>query len=129
MQAAVFVFDILKEQYSTKYKRHSNIRHVTVCYIVHIPPVHYTLQHSEKKVMMGSLLNEINEIVTNRGNRSRISEILEKLSKEDAKDLRTALDDHSISASQISKALQKRNLKLAVNVITRYRRGELSTKI
>ena len=91
--------------------------------------VNHTFQRSEKKVIMGSLLNEINEIVTNRGNRSRISEILEKLSKEDAKDLRTALDDHSISASQISKALQKRNLKLAVNVITRYRRGELSTKI
>ncbi len=79
---------------------------------------------------MGHLLNEINEIVTNRGNRSKIAEIMEALSKEDAKDLKLALDDHkNISASQISKALQKRGHKLAVNVITRYRRGELNTKI
>ena len=40
-----------------------------------------------------------------------------------------ALDDHSIPASSISKALNKRGYKLAVNVITRYRRGELVTKV
>jgi bifunctional pyridoxal-dependent enzyme with beta-cystathionase and maltose regulon repressor activities len=51
------------------------------------------------------------------------------MNKSDAADLLKALDDHSIPASSISKALNKRGLKLAINVISRYRRGELVTKV
>lgn len=78
---------------------------------------------------MGLLFDEIKKEKTTRGTRSRILEVLDSLEKADAKDLMKALDDHSIPASSISKALNKRGYKLAVNVITRYRRGELVTKV
>ena len=79
--------------------------------------------------VMGDLLKEINETTIQPGNRSRIAEILEALEPSDKKDLITALDDHTISASRISKAMARRGHKLAPSVISRYRRGELSTKI
>jgi len=78
---------------------------------------------------MGELLKEIQEIVTQPGNRSRIQEILDSLEPGDRKDLIAALDDHTISGSQIAKAMARRGHKLAPSVISRYRRGELSTKI
>jgi hypothetical protein len=78
---------------------------------------------------MGDLLNEIKDNAVSQGKRSRISEILDKLSKEEQKDLLAALDDHSIPASNISRAMAKRGHKLAINVISRYRRGELVTKV
>lgn len=57
-------------------------------------------------------------------------EILESLNdEEDRKDFLDALNDHSIPASNISKAMNKRGYRLAINVITRYRRGELVTQI
>jgi hypothetical protein len=78
---------------------------------------------------MGSLFDDIKGEKSHRGTRSRIAEILDDLSTEDAKDFKKALDDHSIPASNISRAMGKRGYKLAVNVISRYRRGELATDI
>lgn len=78
---------------------------------------------------MGSLFDDINNEQSKKGNRSRIVEILEALPDDERKDLLKALDDHGIPASNISKALAKRGHKLAINVISRYRRGELTTRI
>lgn len=78
---------------------------------------------------MSSLFDDIKAEHSKKGNRSRIGEILALLPAADAKDLIKALDDHSIPASSISRALNKRDIKLATNVISRYRRGELATKI
>ena len=78
---------------------------------------------------MGSLFDDISNEQSKKGNRSRIAEILDTLPADEKKDLLKALDDHSIPASNISKALAKRGHKLAINVISRYRRGELATKI
>ena len=78
---------------------------------------------------MGSLFDDISNEQSKKGNRSRIAEILEVLPDDERKDLLKALDDHGIPASNISKALAKRGHKLAINVISRYRRGELTTRI
>jgi DNA-binding transcriptional ArsR family regulator len=78
---------------------------------------------------VGSLFDDISNEQSKKGNRSRIAEILDALPADEKKDLLKALDDHSIPASNISKALAKRGHKLAVNVISRYRRGELATKV
>lgn len=82
-----------------------------------------------RSIMVGSLFDEIKKENSKKGNKSRIAEILDRLSEDEKKDLIKALDDHSIPASNISKALAKRGHKLAVNVISRYRRGELATEI
>lgn len=78
---------------------------------------------------MGELFNEIKSRSARKGNKSRIQEIAEQLSDSDKKDFFKALDDHGIPASNISKALEARGFKLAPNVISRYRRGELVTEI
>lgn len=78
---------------------------------------------------MGALFEDIKHEQARKGNKSRIAEIMESLSPEDRKDFKKALDDHSIPASNISKAMGKRGYKLAINVISRYRRGELTTEI
>lgn len=79
---------------------------------------------------MGKLFDEIKKEKVYGGNKSRIMEILESLNdEEDRKDFLDALNDHSIPASNISKAMNKRGYRLAINVITRYRRGELVTQI
>jgi hypothetical protein len=75
------------------------------------------------------LFEDIQKEKSRPGSKSRIAEILEQMSEDDQKDLIKALDDHSIPASNISKALAKRGHKLALNVISRYRRGELATQI
>lgn len=78
---------------------------------------------------MGDLFNEIKNSAVGQGKRSRIVVILNALSKEEQKDLLAALNDHSIPASNISRAMAKRGHRLAINVISRYRRGELLTKV
>jgi hypothetical protein len=78
---------------------------------------------------MGELFEDIKNEGSKRGTRSRIQEIIDALPDSEKKDLIKALDDHSIPASNISKALAKRGHKLAINVISRYRRGELVTVI
>jgi hypothetical protein len=61
------------------------------------------------------------------GPKPRILEILQSLDKEDRKDLLDALNDHTISSSSISSAMEKRGYRLTVATINRYRRGELET--
>jgi hypothetical protein len=78
---------------------------------------------------VGELFEDIKKETSKRGTKSRIQEILDALPADERKDLIKALDDHSIPASNISKALAKRGHKLAINVISRYRRGELVTVI
>jgi len=78
---------------------------------------------------MGNLLNDIKDLEASHGRKPRILEILNDLSESDKADLLAALDDHSIPASNITKAMAKRGYKLAINVISRYRRGELMTEI
>jgi hypothetical protein len=78
---------------------------------------------------VGSLFDDIKKSHSRKGTKSRIAEILEALPADERKDLLKALDDHSIPASNITKALEKRGFKLAGNVISRYRRGELTTEI
>ncbi len=78
---------------------------------------------------MGKLFDDIKKEQSHRGTRSRIAEIYELLPEDERKDFIKALDDHSIPASNISKAMAKRGHKLAINVISRYRRGELTTVI
>jgi hypothetical protein len=78
---------------------------------------------------VGNLLNDIKSEGSRMGKKSRILEILEELSDEDREDLLAALDDHSIPASNIREAMKKRGHKLNVDVIARYRRGELVTNI
>lgn len=74
---------------------------------------------------MGKLYDEIRKDNAPGKSRSRIREILETLSKEDQRDFLKALNDHSIPASNISKTMERRGYKLGINIITRYRRGEL----
>ena len=78
---------------------------------------------------MGNLLNDIKNEGSRMGKKPRILEILEELSEEDKNDLLAALDDHSIPASNIREAMKKRGYKLNIDVIGRYRRGELVTDI
>ena len=78
---------------------------------------------------MGKLFDDIKDSGVNKGSKSKIVEILDALDKDDRKDLIAALNDHSIPASNIARAMEKRGHKLAVHVITRYRRGELVTRI
>lgn len=78
---------------------------------------------------MGKLFEEIVQEKSRAGNKSRIQEIYDDLPKADREDFIKALNDHGIPASNISKAMAKRGYKLASNVISRYRRGELVTKI
>lgn len=85
--------------------------------------------YKPKESPMGSLFDDIKKEQGQKGNRSRIAEILSALPDDERKDLIKALDDHGIPASNISKALAKRGHKLAINVISRYRRGELATKV
>ena len=73
---------------------------------------------------MSRLLDEIkSERSNNRGRRSAVDEILERLSPADAKDLQAALDDHMIPQVSISRVMAARGFKLSSSVICRYRKG------
>ncbi|WJZ48567.1 terminase small subunit [Actinomycetia phage DSL-LC01] len=78
---------------------------------------------------MGNLLNEIKSEQVQVGKKSRIAEILEKMSEAEQKDLIAALDDQAIPASKISRVMARRGHKLSVQVIYRYRSGDLAAKI
>lgn len=78
---------------------------------------------------MGDLLNDIKSEGSKRGNKSRLLSILESMTEDDRKDLLSALDDHSIPASNICKALKKRGHVIDHSVISRYRRGDLATDL
>lgn len=77
---------------------------------------------------MGKLLKEIREIPLYRGGtRSVIGSYLETLSKEDRDDLLAALNDLEIPAPAIAAALARRNAKVSVDSIQRWRRNRRIT--
>lgn len=78
---------------------------------------------------MGKLFDDIQSKSARHGNKSKLLSILEDLGSEDRKDLLDALDNHSIPASNIRKALGDRGYKLDDGVINRYRRGDLATDL
>jgi hypothetical protein len=75
---------------------------------------------------MGSLRSEIETSKRKTGPKRRIDEIMAQLSAEDALDLRTALDDHTVPQSAICRALAKRGLHLSQSVISKYRNGMMA---
>ncbi len=75
---------------------------------------------------MGSLLSEIETNKRKTGPKRRIDEIMAQLSAEDALDLRTALDDHSVPQAAICRALAKRGFHLSQSVISKYRNGMMA---
>ena len=75
---------------------------------------------------MGKFLNEIKG--QSVGNSGSIDFILSKLGEADGKDLLDALKDPTIRPTQIIKALQARQIKLSMSVITRYRAANVITQ-
>jgi hypothetical protein len=57
-----------------------------------------------------------------------IDAIVAKLGEQDGRDLIDALNDPSVRAVQIIKALQARQIKLSASVITRYRAAHVITQ-
>lgn len=78
---------------------------------------------------MGALFEEIQSNSLKRGTKPLILSVLETLNKDEKADLIKAINDHSISASSITRALAKRGVKLPSDAIGRYRRGETIGKI
>jgi RNA-binding protein YhbY len=77
---------------------------------------------------MGSLLDDIKNETRKTGTKPRIVEVLEQLDKQDRQDFIAAINDTSIPASNIARAMTKRGIKVTGNMITRYRRGEQEIK-
>jgi hypothetical protein len=77
---------------------------------------------------MGSLLDDIRKESRKTGAKPRILEIAESLDKNDRKDFISAINDSSIPAANIARAMTKRGIKISGNCITRYRRGEQEIK-
>ena len=75
---------------------------------------------------MGKFLSEIKGQAV--GNSGSIDFILAKLGEADGRDLLDALNDPNIRPTQIIKALQARQIKLSMSVITRYRAANVITK-
>ena len=75
---------------------------------------------------MGKFLSEIKGQAV--GNSGSIDFILTKLGEADGKDLLDALKDPTIRPTQIIKALQARQIKLSMSVITRYRAANVITQ-
>lgn len=74
-----------------------------------------------------SLLNEIrSEQVVATGRIPNIQRVLDGMDDTDRKELFEALDDHQISATSISRVLERRGIDLNAYSINRYRRGEFS---
>ena len=73
---------------------------------------------------MGDLFNEIKQEKITTGKKSRITEIAESMSASDRKDMYAALDDHTVSASQISRVMARRGHKLSIQIIYRYRNAK-----
>jgi hypothetical protein len=75
---------------------------------------------------MGSLRSEIEQNKRKSGPKRRLDEIMAQLSAEDALDLQTALDDHTVPQAAIIRALAKRGISLSQSVISNYRTGMMS---
>ena len=72
---------------------------------------------------MGKLLDDIQETVNVR--KSIIARVLAGLDASDRKELQNALDNTNIPAIAIRAALVKRNIKISISAIHRYRNGEI----
>jgi arginine repressor len=72
---------------------------------------------------MGTLREEIEASNCKRGRKSKIDEILQSMSEEDAADLQAALDDHSVPQASIARALSRRGISIAQSVLSNYRTG------
>lgn len=57
------------------------------------------------------------------GHRRRIWQIMTMLDEEDQRSLRDALNDHTVPAVSIQRALAKRDIRLAQSTISNYRAG------
>lgn len=72
-----------------------------------------------------SLLEEIKSSTSITGRIPILLQIINKLDTQDKADLLAALNDYTISAPAISRALENRGHRISVGSINQYRRGEL----
>jgi hypothetical protein len=74
---------------------------------------------------MAGLSDQIkNEKALVGGRKRRIPEVLSMLDAADQKALQTALDDKTVKAVTIQRALAKRGITLSATVISNYRNGD-----
>lgn len=72
---------------------------------------------------MGILRQEIDGSAKTVGRKHRLDQIIKSMCDEDAADLQTALDDHSVPQASIVRALRARNISVSQSVISNYRTG------
>ena len=81
--------------------------------------------NTPKKSVKPSLLQEIKSSKSVSGRIPMLLQIINKLDTQDKADLLAALNDYTISAPAISRALENRGHRISVGSINQYRRGEL----
>ena len=81
--------------------------------------------NTPKKSVKPSLMEEIKKSKSVSGRMPMLLQIINKLDAQDKVDLLAALNDYTISAPAISRALENRGHRISVGSITAYRRGEL----
>ena len=81
--------------------------------------------NTPKKSVKPSLLQEIKNSKSVSGRMPMLLQIINKLDAQDKADLLAALNDYTISAPAISRALENRGHRISVGSINQYRRGEL----
>lgn len=81
--------------------------------------------NTPKKSVKPSLMEEIKKSKSVSGRMPMLLQIINKLDAQDKADLLAALNDYTISAPAISRALENRGHRISVGSITAYRRGEL----
>lgn len=81
--------------------------------------------NTPKKSAKQSLLQEIKNSKSVSGRIPMLLQIINKLDTQDKADLLAALNDYTISAPAISRALENRGHRISVGSINSYRRGEL----
>ena len=72
------------------------------------------------------LLQEIKSERVVSGAIPKLAVIAQQMDEQDRKDLFEALDDHTISAASISRALKRRGFQITAGSISQYRRGEIA---
>ena len=80
---------------------------------------------TQKESVKQSLLEEIRSSTSITGRIPILLQIINKLDTQDKADLLNALNDYTISAPAISRALENHGHRISVGSITAYRRGEL----
>lgn len=81
--------------------------------------------NTPKKPVKPSLMEEIKSSSSVSGRIPMLLQIINKLETQDKADLLAALNDYTISAPAISRALENRGHRISVGSINAYRRGEL----